>query len=61
MRQHGPAQVEFAIDAAGETMFQVLRDNLAKDDLLGEILRADRDRVLSRAAGDAGCDTESGD
>jgi hypothetical protein len=35
-------------------MFQMLRDNLAEDDLLGEILRADRDRVFSRTAGDAG-------
>jgi hypothetical protein len=35
-------------------MFQVLRDNLTEDDLLGEILRANRDRVFSRAAGDAG-------
>jgi len=54
MRQHGPAQVEFAIDAAGKTMFQVLRDNFAEDDLLGEILRADRDRLVSCAARDAG-------
>jgi hypothetical protein len=35
-------------------MFQVLRDNLTEDDLLGEILRANRDRVFSSAAGDAG-------
>jgi hypothetical protein len=54
MGQHGPAQVEFTIDAAGKTMFQVLRDNLPKDNLLGEILRADRDRLVSCAARDAG-------
>jgi hypothetical protein len=35
-------------------MFQMLRDDLAEDDLLGEILRADRDRVFSGAASDAG-------
>jgi hypothetical protein len=35
-------------------MFQVLRDNFAEDDLLGEILRADRDRLVSCAARDAG-------
>jgi hypothetical protein len=54
MRQHGPAQVEFTIHAAGKTMFQMPRDNLAEDDLLGEILRADRDRMFSWAADDAG-------
>jgi hypothetical protein len=54
MRQHGPAQVEFTLDAAGKTMFQMLGDNLTQDDLLREILRADRDRVFSGAAGDAG-------
>jgi hypothetical protein len=35
-------------------MFQVLRDNLTENDLLGEILRANRNRVFSCAAGDAG-------
>jgi len=35
-------------------MFQVLRDNLTENDLFGEILRADRDRVFSCAAWDAG-------
>src|SRR4029078_2393121 len=47
MRQHGPAQVEFAIDAAGKTMFQVLRDNFAEDDLLGGILPAQPDPLAS--------------
>ena len=64
MRQHRPAQVEFAIHGAAKTMFQMLRDDLAEDDLLGEILRADRDRMFLRAADDACCpqsDDHTGD
>ena len=54
MRQQGPAQVELTIHPTAKTMFQMLRDDLAEDDLLGEILRADRDRAFPRTADDAG-------
>jgi hypothetical protein len=54
MRQHRPAQVEFTRNLTAKTMLHMLRDNLAQDDLLREILRADRDRVFSAAAGEAG-------
>jgi hypothetical protein len=54
MRQHGPAQIEFTSDRTAKTVFQMLRDNLTEDNLLGEILRPDRDRVFSGAAGEVG-------
>src|SRR6185295_13158853 len=60
MSQHSPAQVEFTINGAAKSMFQMLRHDLTEDHLLGEILRADRDRVFLRTADDS-CRPQSND
>jgi hypothetical protein len=50
MRQHRAAQVELAIHGAAKPMFQMLRDDLAEDDLFSEILRSDAQRPFAARA-----------
>ena len=49
MRQQRSAQIELALDGLMSSRFDVLRDDLAQDQLLGKILGADHD-VVARAA-----------
>jgi len=49
MREQRPAQIKLAFHGLMEPGFEMLRDDLAQDQLLGEILGADHD-VVARAA-----------
>jgi hypothetical protein len=50
MSQQGSTEIQFTIHGLMQPILQVLRDNLAQDYLLCEILRTYRDMVLRRAA-----------
>jgi hypothetical protein len=52
MREERPAEIELALDRLMQARFEVLRDDLAQDQLLGEILGADNDVVARRAGGE---------
>ena len=47
MRQQRSAQIQLALHGLMHPRFDVLRDDLAQDQLLGEILGADHDVVLA--------------
>ena len=49
VREQRSAEIEFAFHRLVQARFDVLRDDLAEDELLGEVLGADHD-VISRAA-----------
>ncbi len=59
MREQRAAQIQLALHRLMQARFNVLRDDLAQDQLLGEILGADHD-VVARAAGGRGAGWELG-
>jgi hypothetical protein len=52
VRQQRAAQIQLAFHGLMEPRLDVLRDDLAQDQLLGEILGADNDVVARRAGGE---------
>ena len=52
MRQQRSAQIQLALHRLMQPRFDVLRDDLAEDQLLGEVLGADHDVVARAAAGE---------
>src|SRR5581483_10166289 len=51
VREQSSAEIELALDRLVQLVFDMLRDDFAEDQLLGEVLRADHNVIAPPAAG----------